>query len=290
MAAEPASWAGASTSGRECKLVGWEGKGKTSIKSVWPWNCTSALTNHTVHCYSKLWYKYLYVCLKQRCIQKSETECLAGRQTPCTMCFYQSDSWRLLHAVPTFLCHSSEGWLSLQVRDGLLPMPVVGKLEPPVPVSASAGCFPLSTSWAFSGGPSTLHFQDFPRWLLCNPDVVYLFICHFKSSNAEKGIEWHKCLLHPRRTKGTCQFPACAFSRLRRLSQSCAPLLKASSHSFTTRRLLFSEKLGFRVVISKEVLALCGSTGAICMLHLGNFPLLMVGLTAAPWQPVVEIH
>lgn len=139
-------------------------------------------------------------------------------------------------------------------------------------------------------GPSTLHFQDFPRWLLCNPDVVYLFICHFKSSNAEKGIEGDKCLLHPRRTKGTCQFPACAFSRLRRLSQSFAPLLKASSHSFTTRRLLFSEKLGFRVVISQEVSALCGSTGASCMLHLGNFPLLMVGLTAAPWQPVVKIH
>lgn len=58
--------------------------------------------------------------------------------------------------------------------------------------------------------------------------------------------------------------------------EKAALLLKASSHSFTTRRLLFSEKLGFRIVISKEVSALYGSAGAIYMLHLGNFPLLIV--------------
>lgn len=174
-----------------------------------------------------------------------------------------------------------EGWAPPHARGG----------EAGAPCSSECICWLFSTLYLLSilWGPFYTSLPRFSQMAALQPRCC-LFIRHFKSSNAEKGIEWDKCLLHPRRTKGTCQFPACAFSRLRRLSQSCAPLLKASSHSFTTRRLLFSEKLGFRVVISKEVLALCGSTGAICMLHLGNFPLLMVGLTAAPWQPVVEIH
>lgn len=154
-----------------------------------------------------------------------------------------------------------------------------------LPLEHSLGALLHFTSKIFPDGCSAIW-----RWLLCNPDVVYLFICHFKSNNTEKGIEWDKCLLHPRKKKGTCQFPTCAFLRLRRLSQSVAPLLKASSHSFAARRLLFSEKLGFRNFISKEMSALYGSAGAIYILHLGNFPLLMVRLTTALWQPVAEIH
>lgn len=219
-----------------------------------------------------------------------DRECLAGGQNPCLMLWFLAV--RLLETYPccaVFLCQHQGRVAASPAGGWLLAMPTVGKLEPLPLLSASASYFPFSASSAFSGGPSTLHFQDFPRWLLCNPDVVYLFVCHFKSNNTEKGIEWDKCLLHRRKKKGTCHFPACAFLRLRRLWQSVAPLLKASSHFFTTRRLLFSEKLGFRDVISKEVSALYGSAQAIYMLHLGNLPLSMVRLATALWQPVVSV-
>jgi len=32
-------------------------------------------------------------------------------------------------------------------------------------------------------------YQDFPIWQFSDPDVVYLFICHFKGNKTKKRIE-----------------------------------------------------------------------------------------------------
>lgn len=227
-----------------------------------------------------------------------DRECLAGGQSPCmTLCFLPV---RLLEICPCYahISLSAPGKDDCQSRWGM---------PPPCPRrEAGSPCFGecicrlfsilclLSILWGpfYTSLPRFSQMAALPSGDGCSATqmlFIYLF-CHFKSNNTEKGIEWDKCLLHPRKKKGTCQFPTCVFLRLRRLSQSVAPLLKASSHSFAARRLLFSEKLGFRNFISKEMSELYGSAGAIYMLHLGNFPLLMVRLTTALWQPVAEIH
>lgn len=166
-------------------------------------------------------------------------EWLVGDDVPALSCgFYQSNYWRHIHPVPAFLCWQqgrvtvSPARLRCGVNDGLL-----------VDACGQAGAlffgactcsyllfkFPHSVSWAFSGGLSTLHFQDFPRWLLSNPDVVYLFICHFKSNNSEKRIEWDMFGSPSKEKEGDLsEFSACVFLRLRRLSQTVAPLLKES--------------------------------------------------------------
>lgn len=134
----------------------------------------------------------------------------------------------------------------------------------------------LSVPW----GPSCTSLPRFSQMAALQPRCCLFIHLSLSKQQYWRGNRMRQVSSPSKEKKGTCQFAACASLRLGRLSQSVAPLLKASSHPFTTRRLLFSEKLGFRDL----------KRGQHCMaqqeilLHLGNFPWLKVGLTAALWQ------
>lgn len=158
--------------------------------------------------------------------------------------------------------------LSVLGRDGMgSSRASLAKLQLLLLLSASAAYFPFSASWAFSGGPSTLHFQDFPRWLLCNPDVVYLFICHSKSNNTKKGIE--QVSSPSKKKERDLTVSSICFFEVEKVVTKCCSTPKSIFPCFYNRRLLLREKLGCRNIIPEEVSALWGSAGAVCKLHLG---------------------